>query len=275
MTTRASSKPYIIDAFPENASEKALKFQPVLDFVDDGCYQSVAISPDNTANSGLDPFGYDFPEDLQPPSKRSPAIDNGGMRPPPGPPPPNGRLKTLHRCRSHLVTNSQTYVRERCNHGWCAYLYGYYFESDLNPWTIPGAGPHRHDWEHVIVFTLNDQVFYVSVSAHGEWYTDRDVDVQFEDGTHPKIVYDKTGVKNHFLRKATADDVNVINETGKWHRAPLLSVERMECKFVGHLMYNDWGEAHPELTKERFGQALDKATPSAARENEGFDPWQP
>ena len=124
----------LLTPFPDTASDLAIKFQPVLDFDTDSCYQTAVIGKDYLVNSDIDP-------NLAPPRPPGPgpiiraATDDNqvvfavnasnsdseiGIRSG-GPYAPSG-------CRDKIrLDRSQTYVRERCNHGWCAYLYGYYF----------------------------------------------------------------------------------------------------------------------------------------------------
>ncbi|KAL3459655.1 necrosis inducing protein [Aspergillus heterothallicus] len=266
----------VLVPFPDTASDLAIKFQPVLDFDTDSCYQTAAIGKDYKVNSGISP-------NLAPPRPPvGPGIpraagdeqvvfaanatdreieSEAGVRSTHGPYAPFG-------CRDKdRLENSQTYVRERCNHGWCAYLYGYYFEVDQG-----SLNAHQHDWEHVIVWTLNDQVFFVSWSAHGDYTTHHSSTVRFE-GTHPKIVYHLGSGGTHSLRKAEAKDDGIENDMGRWFRAPLVSLEKMPCEFNRQLLNNDWGSAHSDLS--RLGEKLDKWMPWDARNNEKFDPWEP
>jgi hypothetical protein len=70
-------------------------------------------------------------------------------------------------CRSPAgLTN--VYARKRCNNDWCAYLYDYYMVKDVKK--SNGKG-HRHEWEHVIVFTFQGQAKIVAASAHGDYKT--------------------------------------------------------------------------------------------------------
>ncbi|KAF1829724.1 hypothetical protein BDW02DRAFT_485857, partial [Decorospora gaudefroyi] len=94
------------------ATEDALKWQPVLDWDTNTCYQTSAIDSSGHTNPGLAP-DWDLSE-----------------------------------CRSRArLENCNTYARQRCNHGWCVYMYGYYSEMDWSPFS-----EHRHDWEHAMVW---------------------------------------------------------------------------------------------------------------------------
>ncbi|KAK0739464.1 necrosis inducing protein [Apiosordaria backusii] len=220
----------LLNPLSTNADQRAIDFQPVIDYDKDGCYSTAAIDRNGqTVNDGLEPFR---------------AGD----------------------CRKDRLSHSQTYVRKRCNHYWCAYLYGYYFEKDEGFL----GGSHRHDWEHIIVWTLHDNIFFVSWSAHGNYETAARSDVLWE-GSHPKFVYHRAWT-THSLRRAKFDE-SPENDTGKWHQAPLISLERMPCDFNRKLLNNDWGSAHSDLKRDRFGGALDKAMPDGARKNEKFDPY--
>ena len=263
---------HILTPYPDSATEGAIKYQPYLQIDWQGCYQSVAIGVDGQLNDGIDPRGPDIPHGgtkratTGKVNLRAESDDRaGGDLIPPRPPPDHaGWQSALVACRNHKQ-NSQTYVRQRCNNGWCAYLYGYYFEADLNPWE-----GHRHDWEHIIVWTLNDRIFYVTWSAHGGWTTDRDVDVLFKDDTYPLFVYERGphGYNNHRIRNAVVED---DTETADWYRAPLLSLEMARCDRVSDMLQHDWESAHPELHKDRFSKALNNSMPEGARLNEHFD----
>lgn len=78
----------IIGALPSNADGTEYRWQPVLDFDTDGCYNTAAISPDYALNPGADQTGT--PE--------------GGCRDPP------------------QLENSNVYSRRRCNNGVCAIM---------------------------------------------------------------------------------------------------------------------------------------------------------
>ncbi|KAK8124106.1 hypothetical protein PG999_004024 [Apiospora kogelbergensis] len=43
------------------------------------------------------------------------------------------------------LDNSNVYVRTRCNNGWCAYVYDYYFEKDTAVEHVADVGGHRHN----------------------------------------------------------------------------------------------------------------------------------
>ncbi|KAI9650517.1 hypothetical protein NHQ30_000533 [Ciborinia camelliae] len=227
---------------PDSATEGALKFQPFLDFSKDACYQTAAIDVAGYVNEGLEP----------------------------------NRKEGVSECRDKSrLDYSQTYVRQRCNHGWCAYLYGYYFEKESGSWggdTIGWAGAYKHDWKHIIVWTLNDNIFYVSWSVNGHYTTEHQSTVRFE-GTHPKLVYDRVGGVAHSFRKAEEKDEFVKNGYGRWIQSPLVSLERITCDINRKLLNNNWGRVMPALKKDRFGLTLDQAMPSDARNNEHFNPW--
>ena len=262
----------LLTPFPDTASDLAIKFQPVLDFDKDSCYQTTAVGRDYRVNSGFSPplappnppGGGDIPRSADGEQFVFAANNSGSSNEGENRSGPYAPFECRDRSR---LDNSQTYVRERCNHGWCAYLYGYYFEVDTG-----FLNAHRHDWEHVIVWTLNDQVFFVSWSAHGDYTTHYSTTIMFE-GSHPKIVYHLGSKGTHSMRKAEAKDDKVENDTGRWFRAPLVSLEKMPCEFNRKLLNNDWGSAHSDLNK--LGEKLDKWMPWDARHNEHFNPWEP
>lgn len=153
----------------------------VLDFDTDSCYNVAAISRTGQLNPG------------QPCSPSS--IISG--------------------CRDREdLTTQNVYSRSRCNSGWCAHMYAYYFEKDwADTWCATG---HLHDWEHVVVWTRNDKIEYVAVSQHGKYEKRAAKDVII-DGTHPKIVYHREGGLTHAFRFANDGEKNSPeNHLNKW-----------------------------------------------------------
>jgi hypothetical protein len=116
----------ILDPLPEAASKKELRFQPLLDFDKDGCYNTAAIDENGRRNPGI-------------------------MK----------SFSSHSRCRDKLqLVNSNAYSRKRCNHGYCAIMYEYYFEKDQSI----GLSGHRHDWENIVVFTKGDKIVRVAAT---------------------------------------------------------------------------------------------------------------
>jgi hypothetical protein len=110
----AVSRRDVISALPGSADETESKFQPLLDFDTDGCYNTAAIDPSGNTNPGHDATG----------------TPQGDCRDP------------------HQLENSNAYSRKRCNNGFCAVMYEYYFEKDQ---AVAGTflGGHKHDWENM------------------------------------------------------------------------------------------------------------------------------
>ena len=172
-------------ALPGNATADELRYQPAMDYDGDGCYPTPAIGPDGTLNPGLNTSG---------------AV-NGNCR------------------DASDLANTNSYSRVKCNNGWCAYLYTFYFEKDQ---AVPGSGlgGHRHDWEHVAVWVQNGTIRNVSTSFHGNYQIHAASAVAFENG-HPKIVYHKDGVSTHTMRLASATEP-AENHRGAWQYPTLV-----------------------------------------------------
>ena len=119
------------------------------------------------------------------------------------------------------LDNNNVYVRSRCNNGWCAYVYDYYFEKDVAVQHVIDAGGHRHDWEHIVVFVQGDEAKVVAASRHGDYETKEAKDVRWQD-SHPKIVYHKDGGSTHCFRFGNAKDDNIENAKGVWFAGPLV-----------------------------------------------------
>jgi necrosis inducing protein (NPP1) len=86
----------------------------------------------------------------------------------------------IHSLHANTISLSS---RQRCNSGYCMYMYDYYFEKDY-----ADVGGHKHDWEHIIVWVPDDssKKKYVCASQHGEWLCHPQEKVRW-DGDHPKV----------------------------------------------------------------------------------------
>jgi hypothetical protein len=225
------------------------KWSPALDYDTDSCYNTVAISPSGQFNTGIEPTT------------------------------PFNEL--IANCRNaNRLKNTNVYVRSKCNNGWCAHMYDYYFESDF-------AGPgHKHDWEHIAVWVQNGQLKFVSASEHGDWIvreTSRDK-ILFEQGTHPKIVYHKDGGLTHAFRFADDHDSNAENHWGSWRwgaGAGLIEWDRIVDLIRALLSTKDWGSATMAIKNDKDGGSghfagyLDSSRRKAGRLNlaPDFNPW--
>jgi hypothetical protein len=220
-------------ALPANADGLEQTFQPAYDYDTDGCYSTPAIGPDGTVNSGLNPTG---------------AL--------------NGQ------CRDASdLDNTNGYSRYKCNNGWCAILYGLYFEKDQ---ALAGTsiGGHRHDWEHVAVWVQDNQVKYVSTSNHGSFTVHAASQIRF-DGTHAKIVYHKDGISTHCFRAANSNDEPPENHKHTWQYPPLVGWNGYPAGVRDKLVSYDFGSAHFGLKDGSFASHLASAKPSGIP----FDPY--
>ncbi|KAL8389135.1 hypothetical protein RB599_010505 [Gaeumannomyces hyphopodioides] len=217
------------------ATRNDLKWQPVLDFDTDSCYNVPAIDKDGNLSKGL------------------PASDGSSH------------------CRDAKdLDNSNVYSRRRCNNGWCAYMYAYYFEKDV------GLGGHRHDWEHVVVWVIDgvgilgqDEARWVSVSSHGGYEINMIRNVRMYEKTHPKVVYHKDGSMTHCFRFAYAKDEKLENHKGYWVRGALVSYNGFPGPGEGGAelrtkLFADkaFGNAHLGLRYGDFANELRKAKPN-------------
>lgn len=188
-------------------------------------------------------------------------------------------------CRDRQDLDRQNvYSRTRCNSGWCAHMYAYYFEKDQ---TSQIGGGHRHDWEHVVVWTRNDRIEYVSVSAHKGYDIRAARDVQME-GNHPKVVYhkDDSNGMTHALRFANAGEAPE-NHYGRWwvscttatpgwlgpdaNRVSTLQYGTLisyygfpNHDFRNAMLNKGWERASVDIRDARFMPALESARPGAA-----------
>lgn len=213
-------------ALPAQADELEQTFQPALDYDTDGCYSSPAIGPDGSIAPGL-AIGGDV----------------------------NGNCRDLSD-----LDNTNSYSREKCNNGWCAVMYAFYFEKDQVSLGGGSAG-HRHDWEHVVVWVRDNQVEYVSTSNHGGFTVHNRSDMLFE-GTHPKVVYHKDGVSTHCFRSASAQDDPPENHKGTWQYPTLVGWEGYPEGLRDKLTAADFGSALLGIKDDQFAAHLEKAKPA-------------
>lgn len=224
----------ILTPLPEGADDVELKFQPLLDFDSDGCYNTAAIDPDGNTNPGKDATGT-----------------------------PQGDCRDAHQ-----LENSNVYSRKRCNNGVCAIMYEYYFEKDqANPASFLSG--HKHDWENVVVFTRGDDIIRVAASCHKGYGDQANEGFPLQDGK-PLIVYHKDGTFTHCFRFANEDDRNgVENPFGVFYRSPLVGWNNWPNTELRDKMLSTWsGGVGPKLDDEfaeKLGQAADGQVPD-------FDP---
>ncbi len=219
-------------ALPASATDADARFQPAFDYDEDGCYSTPAIGPDGTVAPGL---------------KNSGAL--------------NGN------CHDESdLDNTNSYARSKCNNGWCAHLYDLYFEKDQ---AVPGVDccGHRHDIEHVVVWVNQDQVEFVSTSAHGDYSTKPASAVAFEGGTHAKIVYHKDGGGTHAFRLASGGEAPE-NHKKAWQYPALVSFDNFPQGIRDKLVGADFGSASLAIKDGAFASNLEEAKP----EGIPFDP---
>ena len=228
------SKRDIVPNLPESYDPLELTLQPLLDFDSDGCYNTAAISPAGATNPG----------------KGATTTPQGGCRD-----------------RAQLET-SNAYSRKRCNNGYCAVMYEYYFEKDQ---AIGGSflGGHRHDWENIVVFTRGESVVRVAPSCHGR-YAGASGSFLLSEG-HPLLVYHKDGAATHCFRFASGGDISrPENHFGVFYRSPLVGWDHWPGVELRNKMLSTWGGGvGPKLDSE-FGDSLKAAAGSALP---GFDPY--
>lgn len=213
-------------ALPANASDAEQNFQPAFDYDTDGCYPTPAIGADGTVAPGLS-LGGDM---------------NGNCR------------------DASDLDNTNSYSRQKCNNGWCAIMYTLYFEKDQAS-LGPGSAGHRNDWEHIVVWVKDDQVQYVSTSAHGGFTTHDRSQILF-DGKHPKVVYHKDGGSTHAFRAANAADDPVENHKGTWQYPTLVGWDGYPAGLRDKLSQADFGEATFGIKDSEFNTNLEKAKPA-------------
>ncbi|OIW24551.1 NPP1-domain-containing protein [Coniochaeta ligniaria NRRL 30616] len=227
-------------ALPQKATANDLRWQPSMDFDTDGCYNVPAIDAQGNTAQGL-PHNF------------------------------VGLAQDCHDLSD--LDNNNVYSRQRCNNGWCAYLYDYYFEKDVAIANFYDVG-HTHDWEHIVVWVRDDKAQYVAASAHGSYEVKAAADVRW-DGEHPKMVYHKDGLGTHAFRFANADDDRIENAKGVWFRGALVSYNGFPAGIRDKLFAHDFGSATMASPDSRFANNLNNARPEGITFDTGVDDGSP
>ena len=210
------------------------KFHPVFDFDSDSCLPSAAISREGKQNGGLKPSG-----------------------------------SITGKCRKHdFVEFSNTYHRSIKMGHFEAHMYELYFLKDQ--W-VPGAAvkwSHRHDVESVIIYFDSDKPMenspsHIAVSAHGGFTLKKWEDVE-KQGTHPKVVYHKDGVRTHAFRFAKRKEA-AENPTKHWVAPPIVSWTKMHGDGVNNSMMRkkmneySYGKASFKFIDSSFLKTVNKS----------------
>jgi hypothetical protein len=217
-------------ALPQRATANDLRWQPTLDFDTDGCYNVPAVDAQGTIVQGL----------------------------------PHQFTGLASDCRDASdLDNNNVYARQRCNSGWCVYMYGYYFEKDVAVPNFIDVG-HTHDWEHVAVWvsSASGRAEYVGASQHGGFEIKRAADVRW-DGDHPKIVYHKDGAGTHAFRFGNSGDDGIENHRGVWFRGALVSYNGFPSTAVRDKLFaHDFGSATIGFKDATFAGTIGRAKPA-------------
>lgn len=175
----ADDFPRLNAANPVNIGISAIV--PLFDFDGDGCLPSAGISRSGQQNGGLATSGS----------------ITGGCR------------------RSDFLNFSNTLHRYACiNSGadrYCVHFFSLYFLKDQA--TVFGGG-HRHDWEHVAIWTRNGATTHAGYSAHGDLFNKPYAEVAKLNG-RVKFVYHKDGALTHAMRFASSTELPE-NPYGAW-----------------------------------------------------------
>ncbi len=229
-------------ALPQKATANDLRWQPSLDFDTDGCYNVPAIGANGDIVQGL----------------------------------PHNWVSTASNCRDLSdLNNNNVYSRQRCNSGWCVYIYGYYFEKDVAIPNFIDPG-HTHDWEHIAVWVRDgaSKPEYVGASQHGNYEIRAASSVRW-DGDHPKIVYHKDGLSTHAFRFADASDDQIENHKGVWFRGALVSYNGFPSGIRDRLFAHDFGAATIAIKDSTFAGNIVKAKPAAITFDANLDVGSP
>lgn len=218
----------------EMATAQDKRFQPAIDFDTDVCFNVPAIDAAGNISPGASTYAT-----RPPASCRNPAY----------------------------LQQSNVYVRARCNNGYCARVYSYFWQSDFS---------HQFDWESVIVWTTDagasSRVVGVTRGTHGNWETRAVSDGQLRfTGDRVKMVFHyETWGFSHLWRFASAGDEPPENGTGQWVVQPLISWNGYPSLNVRNKLSNaDFKGATFDNKDARFAGVLAAANTGIAP---GFNP---
>ncbi|OAN58480.1 NPP1 family protein [Sphingomonas sp. TDK1] len=237
----AQGWPAPVSPLPEMATAIDKRFQPALDFDKDVCFNVPAVNASGAISGKASTY-----------STKPPAS-----------------------CRNaDYLRTSNAYSRTRCNHGYCAHVYDYFWQSDFS---------HAYDWETIIVWTTdagsNSAILGVTRGKHGDWEMRKMADGQLRfqndgNGQHVKMVFHyENGGFSHLFRfsKTDSGDEPPENGTGTWVIQPLVSWNGFPSYSVRDAVSNyDFGKANFKLKDANFPSRL-----SAAMDKKltpGFDP---
>ncbi|MEH0873716.1 NPP1 family protein [Pectobacterium cacticida] len=211
----------------------ALAIAPVFDFDSDGCLPSAGFSRSGEKNGGLKPSGS-----LTGGCRWTTFLDMSN---------------TLHRyaCIDHDGSR------------YCGSFYSLYFLKDQ---VLGGLKTgHRHDWEHVAIWTKNGVVTHGSYSAHGKLTTEPAANID-KQGGHLKFVYHKDGVLTHAFRFSKANE-QAENPYGTFVTPDIISWYSMSGDGISNeelrnqLNSFDYGSATIPLKDSNFRTNLNNGRP--------------
>ncbi|TMW58386.1 hypothetical protein Poli38472_009945 [Pythium oligandrum] len=208
---------------------------PLLDFDDDSCYPSAAVSRVGRHNGGLRTTGF----------------ITGGCR------------------NKEFLDYSISYHRYACRDHekkkYCGHMFALYFQKDQ---MVDGLDPfgHRHDFEYVAVWTTDGVVTHASASAHGDAAV-KPIDQIPHSGEHIKFVFHKDEPTTHSMRFAEKNhDEDAENSYGDFVLPAVVSWYTMQGDgnmtndaLRGLMNSLDFGDAHNPLLDGDFLDNLNEA----------------
>lgn len=228
----ADDFPALSAAWPANVQIAGT--YPLFDFDTDGCLPSAGISRSGQQNGGLKTSGS-----ITGGCRRTDFLDYAN---------------TLHR---HACITSSGNV-------YCGHFYALYFLKDQ---TTSVGGGHRHDWEHVAIWTTNGAVTHGGYSAHGD-LTNAAVSTLAVQNGHVRFVYHKDGALTHAMRFAGTTEAAAENPYGQWLTPAITNWATMTGDGVSNAtMRNllnsfDYGSANIPLKDSNFLTNLNNYRPA-------------
>lgn len=235
--------------------------RPVFDFDTDGCLASSPIVQDGT--------GYKT---------------NPGTK-------PTGALNGQCAYRDQLLKNVDILYKKVCatDTRYCAEVYALYTVKDMYHAGTPIEGKgfaHRHDLEHVVLWTVDGKVNEVGITAHGgltnkivEKFPRLSEDENSRDYNKFTVVYHKDGGGNHALRASKSKEINIKRITlntespetpdGKWFEGHIVDVDSVNSTAYKNIVENgNWGQATLQIkSDQKIRQFLQDKRPGNWKNN--------
>lgn len=210
---------------PASGHTEMARYAPLVKVDKNACLPASAVTREGQPNPGLAPFGG-LTSGCRAASEAAAGMANA-----------YGRTA----CQ---VVSSDTF---------CAHAFAYYFPKDqFSLISIPGIGGHRHDFEHLVVWTKNGAMTHASASSHGTLKTKAltDIPSPYRDQTF-HAVYVKHNVRTHGFRFARTGESGNFDARNGFSTLAVVAWDALPVAARETLNTYDFGVASIKLKDSR------------------------